>query len=239
MCWGKQILTNTFIICGVHISWQILTIKKKVGITTNFLGEYFWMKYFCKVAWVWKGHEAFLWPSKTPFKTWRYDGALCQMQMASGAAEDLSTEILHHLLSLARITSPSKQRHPLFGQNILPSGTSLSNEEFGMVGGVITARDSDRTLGPISKKVRMEQPQNSNGEHTRGKVICDVHPSVTLLLLSHFPFSIVKVSHSEKRIMMCQGRENFPLPQAVKHLSWAILKCQHKCVLVYRKKYYY
>lgn len=169
---------------------------------------------------MWKGHESFLWPSKTPSETWRYDGALCQMQMASGAAEDISTEILHHLLSLPRVTSPSKQWYPLFGQSILSAGTSLSNEEFWMVGGIITARDSDGTLGPISKKVRMEQPQNSNAEqHTRGKVIYNVHPSVTLLLLSHFPFSIVKVSHSEKRIMMCQGRENFPLPQAVKHLS--------------------
>lgn len=44
---------------------------------------------------------------------------------------------------------------------------------------------------------------------------------------------------TQKRIMICWGRKNFPLPQAVKHLIWAILKCQHKCVLVYRKKYYY
>lgn len=42
MCWKKQILANIFIICGVHISWQILTIKKKVGITTNFLGISEW-----------------------------------------------------------------------------------------------------------------------------------------------------------------------------------------------------
>lgn len=104
----------------------------------------------------------------------------------------------------------------------------------GMVGRVISEKNPDAALGPISQKVRTEQLQNSNGErlHWNG------HPSVTLLLLplSPFPFPIVKVSHSEKRIMMCWGRENFPLPQAVKHLSWAMLKCQHKCVLVYRKK---
>lgn len=104
------------------------TDHKEKGRDHNKFSWYFWMKYFCKVPWVWKGHESFLWPSKTPSETWRYDGALCQMQMASGAAEDISTEILHHLLSLPRVTSPSKQWYPLFGQSVLSAGTSLSNE---------------------------------------------------------------------------------------------------------------
>jgi len=43
-----------------------------------------------------------------------------------------------------------------------------------MVGRVMPESDSDGALGPISKKVRTEQPQNSNRKwHTRGKAILE------------------------------------------------------------------
>lgn len=105
----------------------------------------------------------------------------------------------------------------------------------GMMGKLNTARDSD--WGQLVRKWEWSSHRTQMERDTpQGRLYCNVHPLATLLLLSHLPFPTAKVSHSEKRIMMCWGRENFLLPQAVKHLSWAVLKCQHKCVLVYRKK---
>lgn len=118
---------------AVKVLWQILTINKREWgkSLTDFLGEYFWMKYFCGVTGTQKGHKAPFGPSKTPSGAWRYDGALCQMETASGAVVGRFTEVLHHFLSLPGVTSLSHQWHPVFGYSALMAGTSLSNNSMG------------------------------------------------------------------------------------------------------------
>lgn len=78
-----------------------------------------------------KGHKALFGPSKTPSGAWRSDGALCQMEMASGAVVGRFTEVLHHFVSLSGVTSFSHQWHPESGYSALIAGTSRSNNSMG------------------------------------------------------------------------------------------------------------
>lgn len=102
--------------------------KEKSGWrTTDFLCERFWMKYFCKVMSGERSHIIL-----SAFQTTSYDLEIwwraVPAEMASGKAESRFIEVLHHFPSSSRVISFSKQLHP---QNILPAGTSLSNEDVG------------------------------------------------------------------------------------------------------------
>lgn len=99
--WGNWILTNT-INYEVKVLWQVLTTNKRGWKNlADFLGEYFWTKYFCEATWVQKGHKPLFGPSRTPSGDWRYDGALCQTEMASCAVVGRFTEVLHRFPLLA------------------------------------------------------------------------------------------------------------------------------------------
>lgn len=176
------------------------------------------MKYLYEVTWVQKDHEPLSGPSKTPCGVWRYGGVLCQRETASGAVVGSFTGVLQSLFSLPGVTASPRNSSHISAWNAPTASTTLSNDNEGWWEESSLRGNLKGQQGPIGKKVRTEQLQNSNRkEHMGGRLSWNSHPSVTLLLLlllRFFPFPTAQVSQSEKKNHDVLRKRKFSSPSS-------------------------
>lgn len=140
----------------------------QVGKKTDFLGEYFWMKYFCEI----RSHSTGLPKHLLEPEAMTEHCARWQWPVVLWWAD---------LLRSYSIFSPCLESPASLGNGIQYLDKVLwllapafQTQPCGMVGKVITERDPDGALRPINNKVRTEQPQNPNEKwQSRGKVLLE------------------------------------------------------------------
>lgn len=215
--WGNQILANPTNY-GVKILWQILTITKETG-TKNCI----FLASISEWSTCMRSHEF----RKIMSHSLALPKHLVECEdMVECCAKGRLPVVLWWavLLGSYSLSSPCLVLQPLLGTaaitawNAPTASTTLSNDNEGWWEESSLRGNLKGQQGPIGKKVRTEQLQNSNRkEHMGGRLSWNSHPSVTLLLLlllRFFPFPTAQVSQSEKKNHDVLRKRKFSSPSS-------------------------